>query len=303
MSASSRVALPLLLAMLELTPPLALAQEKPATPAQQVTPELVRSKETMVKRLLTDSPVAQRIVLSGSDEAKALFAKAQEQYNAASAALKGGDLARANEAFNDALWSVGKARQLVPDNANQKVELKVRYQRLLESTETLRASYSRHAARAKSAGAERDLEQVDKLVADAKNYSNTEQLAEANRNLERAEQMLMAGLNRTLGSVTLEYAEKFDSPADEFNYELDRNRSFADLVPLAVGELKPGEDAKKLIERYVEQNRALREQAQTQAKSKNYTEAIKVLKNGTGYLQRALLAAGLVVPQQETKQE
>lgn len=304
MAPSARVAWPVLLALMGLTPALLLAQDaKIPSTTQQITPDLVRSKEAMVRRLLTDSPVAQRIVLSNSAEAKALFGRAQEQYSAASSALKTGDLARANDAFNDALWTVGKARQLVPDDANQKVEQKVRYNRLLESTETLKASYSRNLTRSKTVGAERELAQIESLVAEGKNLANTEQLTEAIRALERAEQMLTAGINRTLGSATLEYAEKFDSPADEFAFELDRNKSFADLVPLAVGELRPGEDAKRLIDRYIEQNRSLREQAQGEARLKDYAAALKTLKTGTSSLQRALLAAGLVVPQQEAKQE
>ena len=295
---------PMLLALMELTPSMLLAEDTklPAT-TQQATPELVRSKETMVRRLLTDSPVAQRIGLSNSEEAKALLGRALEQYSTAASALKAGDLAHANDGFNDALWTIGKARQLVPDDANRRVEQKVRYSRLLESTETLRTTYGRHLARGNAAGAERELAQIDSLMSDGKNLANIERLNEAIRTLERAEQMLMAGLNRTLGSATLEYTEKFDSPADEFAFELERNKSFAELVPLAVGELRPGEDAKRLIDRYIDQNRALREQAQVEANSKDYSAAIKTLKSGTISLQRALLAAGLVIPQQEAKQE
>lgn len=304
MSRPARVALPMLVALVELIPTLSPAQEtRSPVPAQQVTPELVRSKETMVRRLLTDSPVAHRIGLSNSAEAKSLLGHALDQYGTASAALKAGELARANDALNDALWTVGKARQLVPDEADRRVEQKVRYSRLLESSETLRTSYVRHSARGGNAAAERDLAQIDSLMSEGKNLANIEELTEAIRSLERAEQLLMAGINRTLGATTLEYAEKFDSPAEEFAYELDRNRSFADLVPLAVADLRPGEDAKRLIDRYVEQNRGLREQAQATSKSKDFATAIRTLKTGTGYLQRALLAAGLVIPQQEAKPE
>ncbi len=304
MSHPARVALPMLVALVELFPTVSPAQEtRLPVPAQQVTPELVRSKETMVRRLLTDSPVAHRIGLSNSAEAKALLGHALDQYGTASAALKAGELARANDALNDALWTVGKARQLVPDEADRRVEQKVRYSRVLESSEALRTSYVRHLARAGNAVAERDLTQIDSLMSEGRNLANIEKLAEAIRSLERAEQLLMAGINRTLGVTTLDYAEKFDSPAEEFAFELDRNRSFAELVPLAVADLRPGEDAKRLIERYVEQHQRLREQAQATSKSKDFATAISTLRTATGYLQRALLAAGLVIPQQEAKPE
>jgi len=300
----SRVAMPVLCALLEIGSTAALGQDgKPAPVAQQVTPELVRSKEAMVRRLLTDSPVAQRIALSGNPDAKALFSRAQEQYGAAAAAFKTGDLARANEAYNDALWTVGKARQLVPDDESQKVELKVRYGRLLESTDTLKASYARHAKGAKDGAAQRELAQIEAAIAEGKAFANTEQLHDAIRVLERAEQMLMAGINRLIGSATLDYAVKFETPAQEFAHELDRNKSFADLVPVALNELRPGEEARRLVERYVAQNVAMREQAQAQAQAADYASALKTIRNGSGYLQRALQAAGLVVPQQDPRQE
>lgn len=304
MNSPSRVALPVLCALLEMGSTAALGQDgKPAQIAQQVTPELVRSKEVMVRRLLTDSPVAQRIALSGNPEAKALFTRAQEQYGAAAAAFKAGDLSRANEAYNDALWTVGKARQLVPDDESQRVDLKVRYGRLLESTDTLKASYVRHAQSSKDSSLQRELAQIETAIAEGKTFANTEQLQDAIRALERAEKMLMTGINRLIGSATLDYAVKFETPAQEFAHELDRNKSFADLVPVALNELRPGEDAKRLVERYVAQNLAMRELAQVQAQAADFASALKTIRNGSGYLQRALQAAGLIVPQQDPRQE
>lgn len=304
MTHPSRMALPVLCVLLEIGATVAWSQDGKVAPVtQQVTPDLVRSKETMVRRLLTDSPVAQRIALSGNPEAKALFSRAQEQYGRASAAFKAGDLARANEAYNDALWTVGKARQLVPDDESQKVELKVRYGRLLESTDTLKASYARHAASAKGGSSERELVQIEAMIAEGKGFANTEQIPDAIRVLEKAEQMLMTGINRLIGSATLDYAVKFETPAQEFAHELDRNKSFADLVPVALHELRPSEEAKRLVERYVAQNNAMREQAEVQAQAADFAAALKTIRNGSGYLQRALQAAGLVIPQQDPRQE
>jgi hypothetical protein len=77
---------------------------------------------------------------------------------------------------------------------------------------------------------------------------------------------------------------------------MERNRSFNELVPVALSELKPNEDARKLIQRYVDQNRDLRVKAQGEAARQDYAGALKTIRTGTGYLQRALLAAGLVLP-------
>lgn len=281
----------------------ARAQTAAPPPGPEVTPALVRSKELMVQRLLTDSPAVQRIVNSENKEARELFQAAQGQYNGAAAAMKAGDLARANELLNEAMWTLGRARQLVPDDMNRKIEQRVRYGRLMASTEALRSSYRRHLARAKGvpAGtvpASDELERIQSWMDEARAYADSEQLTEAIRSLEKAEQGLMAGLNSVLGSATLEYAHRFETQAEEFAWELDRNRSYGELVPLALGELKPTDDARRLVERYVEQSAALRSQAEQDAGRKDWDKALKAIRNGTSYLQRALLAAGLVVPQE-----
>jgi hypothetical protein len=204
------------------------------------------------------------------------------------------------------MWNIGRARQLVPDPAARQVEEKVRYARLQEGVESLRASYARHVSRLKgqpsAAGAERELKRIDAMVEEARTHINAEKVSDAVRSLEQAEKALLQGMNQVLGT-TVEYAEKFDSPAEEFAYELERNRSFVDLVPVAVAELRPGEDARRLIDRYVEQNRVMREQAQQQAQGKDYPAALKAIRTGTTHLQRALLAAGLVMPKDSTAEK
>lgn len=272
---------------------------QPGAPTGLPSAQVVKQKEALVRSLIGNSPVAARIGSSQSAEAKQFFATAQDHYNQAALHIQTGDLAKAEQFLNDAMWNIGRARQLVPDPAARQVEEKVRYARLQEGVESLRASYARHVGRLKGqpagAGGERDLKRIDGMVEEARTHMNSDKVTEAVRTLERAEKALLQGMNQVLGT-TVEYAQKFDDPAEEFAYELERNRSFVDLVPVAVAELKPGNDAKRLIDRYVEQNRTARDQAQQQAQAKDYGTALKTIRTGTGYLQRALLAAGLVMP-------
>jgi hypothetical protein len=278
------------------------AQDAAPAPAAAVpSSQVVRQKETLVRSLLGDSPVSARISASQNADAKRLFATAQDGYHQAVIHLQTGDLARAEQFLNEAMWNIGRARQMVPDPNSRVIEDRVRYARLQESVEALRGSYARHVARGKTqtpgaAPRDRELERIDAMIEEAKASANSEKVGEAARLMEQAEKTLLVGINQVLGSATLEYAEKFDTPADEFAYEMERNRSFSDLVPVAIAELKPTADATRLVDRYVEQNRGMREQAQREAGSKNYTAALKSIRAGTSHLQRALLAAGLVMP-------
>lgn len=262
------------------------------------TKNLIEQKEALVKRLLADSPAAKRVEGSGNTEAKKHLAAAQEAYTKALAALKANDLNAADKQLNDATWMIGKARQLVPDPATRNIEHRVRYAQMVESVESLKATYQRHLQRGRMRPAsDPQMTRAVQLIDSAKNQANAEQLEQANRTLSEAERLLMVNIGRVLGTREIEYAQRFESPADEYGFELDRNRSYSELIPVALAEFKPGSEAIRQVNYFVETNRQMREQAQRLAAKKSYKEALVAIKGGTGYLQSALGAAGLQVPQ------
>ena len=120
---------------------------------------------------------------------------------------------------------------------------------------------------------------------------------EANQSLAQAERHVLAGMNRTLNATTLDYTVRASTPVEEFQIELARHRGLADLIPLAVRDLQPRADALALIERYGESRSALYGQALQQFQSGDVVQALAHLRNATLFVQRALLAAGLVAPQ------
>jgi hypothetical protein len=258
-------------------------------------------KEALVRRLVFDSPAEQRILASGNEEARAHFARARAQHARAVALADSGSLREADTELNAAMWAVGKARQLVPDAAARAVDQRVRYASLSRTVETLAGSYETNLARAKGLPrgtpvADVRLDAARARVEEARGHASAERDSEAVVALEKAERELMAGLNGLLGSATIQYATKFESPADEYAWELDRNRSFRDLVPIAVAELKPRREAVALVDRYVASNRTHLADAERLAGAKQYGPAIDALRSGTTFLQAALAAAGLVMP-------
>lgn len=259
----------------------------------------LEQKEALVRRLVFDSPAEQRIAASGNEEAKGELARARALHARAVALADAGDVAGAQAELNAAMWAIGKARQLVPDSAARVVDLRVRYSGHLRTVETLERSL---AARIAAAGPSAPVTASGRLKAaragieEAKGYAATEHLARAVRGLEAAERDLMVGISATLGSDTLHYAKAFDSPPEEYAYELDRNRSYRELVPLAVSQFKPRREAVGLVERYAGENARLLEVAQGHAAAGRHRDAIEAVKAGTSNLQAALAAAGLAVP-------
>jgi len=256
-------------------------------------------KERFVGQLLGEgSQLVRRIEAGGDPAARALLEAAIDQFRRAQSHLREGRLAEGDAALNEAIWNVGRARQLAPDPTQDRVAERVKYARLLAGVESLLAAYRRGLAESgrADAGADAVAERANALLEDARTLANAESLQEANRVLEAAEHGLLPALSRMLGQRTLRYTQTFESPDEEFAWEVRRNASYAELVPVALHEYRPSAEQIVAVGRRVERNQALREQAQRDAARRDWRAALRTIRAGTQELQRALSAAGLVVP-------
>ena len=263
---------------------------------QRVTP-----KEALVRRLIEDSPATQRIRASGNAEAAGYLEQASARHATALQALAGGDYAQAELQLNEAMWLVGRARQLVPDPMSRAIEWRVRNASLRMAVQALRASYESHLRRDAAAGVEArvddaTLARVDARLEEAHGYTTSEQLPEAHASLRAAEDDLLRGFAEKLGNATLRYERRFASPADEYSYELARNGSFRELLPLAREQLHPGPEASAAMERHAAAAAARLTRAQAAAAKHDYRAAIVSVRAATFQLESALAEAGLDIP-------
>lgn len=264
---------------------------------------VVEQKTALVQRVLSDSPIVRRVRASGNDEAKHLIASAMANYLQAVSLAREGRLEASEAVINNAMVLIGRARQLVPDAATRLAEQRLRHAQLLESTLGMLASARMHLEKSAGSGddaaeARGDVARADDLVASARKLAGFDRFEEANRTLAAAEHALLSALARALGSTTLNYTPRFESPAEEYLYESERFGSFRQLVPRALEKLKPAEAAAQLVERYLEEGLQLRDEATRQAVRGDTGMALKMIREATGWLQRALAAAGLVVQTQ-----
>lgn len=281
----------------------ALAQ----TPAPQGAggiPGGLAQKQAFARSLVEDAAVAERIKASQDAEALRLFSLAKESYALALGSIKSGDYAAAEQQFNEAMSAMGKARRLAPDAAALAAKQRAEYAEKLQGVESLEKSYRSYLKSTKrkpgAAGSETDESAtlgISRLLEAARKHAAENRPGDALRALDKAEQVMRSALNRVLGSATLDYALKFETPAEEFAFELERNRSYVELVPVAIAEYKPKEEARQIIEVLVRQSREAVEQARSYAEQKDYQRALASVRSGTEYLMNALGVAGLVVPQ------
>jgi hypothetical protein len=273
----------------------ALFASAQAQPAPERT--AVEQKLAFARQLLADSPAVRRIAASGNAQAQADIAEGQAQLTRATEAMRSGDLAAAEQGANAAIWAMGRARQRVPDDMNRAIAERTRYQQLLLSAEKMVPSFRAHLARGGRDDSP-DLSAALTLIAQAREHAAAERLAEANRALLDAERHLLVGLSRTIADTTLVYSAHFDSPAREVEYELARHASLVELLPVALAELRPAADAQAQAQRLAERSRELRAQAQRHASANRFDTALPLLHEASQLAQRALTAAGLVMPSQ-----
>lgn len=264
-----------------------------ALAAAQAPPRaLLEQKETLVRRLLDDAQMRRRAA-AGSEEARKQLEAARILHARALEHLAGGEFGQAEASLDQAMRAVGRARRLAPDGLQRAVEERLRYEKLAASIEALRRSYAHHLRRPR----DEVLDAVDASLASARELSDAGRAAEATQALAGAQARLLLGLGALLGAEPLRYALEFDSPQAEYRHELERNRSYAALVPFALEELRPAAAGIQLANRYVETSRTLTAFAARQAEQGDWAAALGSVRAGTLYLQRALGAAGLIVPQ------
>lgn len=253
----------------------------------------------MVLKVLDRSPVAARVATSQNEHARRHLANTRELVSHAQALAAGGMLRGADALLNEAIGELSQSQQLVPDPGVQQAGERVRFTQLEDSIAALQrtALIALPAASGRNAEASPRLAaRANALVEQAAALARAERYIEANKQLDQALLLLLTDASARLAGHTIVYDGRFTSPREEFDFELERHRSFERLVPLALFEFRPPSEALTLIDRYVVQARLLRERAEAQAEQ-DARGAVKNVVEGTDMLRRALQAAGLVVPQ------
>lgn len=274
-----------LLGLALLLPPAARADENRAQVEQRIR---------LAAQLIGDSPTAQRITNSGNGQASSHLDEGRLHLSLAEDALRSGNLATARRAVDEALRHVGQARRLVPNADLQKAASQRRQEQLLASLERLVEAWRVHAG----AGDVQDGDLVAALglIGTGRYFADAGRYQEAVYTLELAERHVLSGMNRALQQRELDYTQRPSTPEQALALELRRHQAMAELLPLAVTELKPKAPALTLIERYAESSRTLRSQAQKLQQTGDVQQALARIRDAMLFLQRGLQAAGVSTP-------
>lgn len=286
---------------IELTKPTPAASA-PATaskkaPQAEVSVAMVNQKIMFVDMLLK-SGASKRVTSSSNDEAKAMQANAEKLAGSAKEKLKSGDNQVAYANAEEALSLLKQAARLVPSE-EEVAELKVRHSELKTSLANFEQSHEESYKRmvkskGEAAAVDYDKTQVASLKTQSDELAKKGDYANANKSLEKAQHMVTEAIQQMLNAQTIVYDLNFETPQEEYEYELKRFVGYEELIPVAVEQKKPKEGAKKLMETYWKKGLQMRDAAVQKAEAGEWNVAIAMLQDATKEVRRALRMVGVM---------
>jgi len=105
--------------------------------------------------------------------------------------------------------------------------------------------------------------------------------------------MITGALTELLADQTMDYTLTFDTPQEEYEYELSRYKSYEELIPIAIEQKNPPKQTLALMDGFVDKAKGIYEMSVPKAKEGDYKTAIQMLQGATSHLQRALRVVGV----------
>lgn len=272
-----------------------LAQASAPT-AGPPTREQVERRLTSTGALVTQSSGAKQVETSGNVDAKVQLAKARELHAQAKARLDGGDIEAANKLLHAAARTMMEAVGMASADQVHARKDRVDFDARRESARALLDAGQRIGAE-KGAGPRNAelMKRIDAMIGEADRQAAAGQLPEARRTLDQAYGAARAAVSGLRGGETLVRSLNFASKEEEFHYEIDRNETHRMLITLLLQDKRSG-SVDVMVERALEASAKLRQQADEQARRREFDAGVKSLEDSTRELQRAIRAAGVFIP-------
>lgn len=286
MKVLSRMVVPVFLVLAVLVSGTALAQAGDDDP--------LAKRVAMVHTLLYDSSAAKQIMSDGSEPA---LAKRREAIRLYEAAESGGDIETRRSELNQAVATMYEAVALVKNGARGDEKALRDFRNRKSSLDALLAAHERIMdEKGKSqlhtlllAEIEEDANKTEALLAEGK-------VAEARVHLDRAYEVTMLSVEHAREGETLTRELKFDTPRDEYAYELDRNDTHRMLVTVLLKDKLENEHTRNRVSGFLEAADRYREAALEHEGAGRFQDAISALELSTNELVKVIRGAGVYIP-------
>jgi hypothetical protein len=136
---------------------------------------------------------------------------------------------------------------------------------------------------------------INTLKTEAGKLADAGKLGDANRKLADAYKLAVESISKLRAGQTVTLSLKFDTPAEEYDYERRRFQSSEILVDMMIGEGRNEGERRNMVDGFVREGKRLLGLAADQARGDDYKSAIAEMEKATAQLNRALQVMGVPV--------
>lgn len=257
---------------------------------------LIEQKLRLVE-MLVNSPAAKSSAYGRDAETPQLVEKGKSLLAGARSALDEGRLDDAAAALDEALKSASSAsRRLSSEGGLSDSAQRKQLTDMTEQVRTYRGAIDDLRKDSKMADeAGKVLARVDAMVAESDKLSAAGRLGDANKHMADAYKLSVQELSRLRAGQEVVLSLNFETPAEEYAYEQKRFGSNQIMVDMMIGEGRAEGGKRQLVDRFVDEGRRLKLEAETQAEAGKYAEAVGLMEEATKQLNRALQSMGVPV--------
>lgn len=258
---------------------------------------LIEQKIRLVEMLI-NSPAARNSPYGREAEAAELVEQGRRAVEAARQALEANRLDEAATLIDDALKSASAASRRLSDSGSALSESAQRktFDDLAAQVAMYRASLLELTrAGANQSEAHALLERIDASSAQARELADGGSLGDASKKMAETYKLAVEEISRLRAGQVVVMSLKFDTPAEEYAYEQRRFNSNEIMVEMIIREGRAEGDRRKLVDRFVNEGRKLKDEAEARASAGHYEEGVALMEKASGQFNRALQTMGVPV--------
>lgn len=264
-----------------------------SSPSMAVDPaaKRVEMKLNYAETVIMKSKSAERVRQSDNEEAKGMLKEAEANYEKARQALEDEEFAEAENLANEALKTVTIAAQKVPNKEEKLKADRARYEELYQQVLSYKSWNTENPELVKDANL--DMDAIMAEVDTAHKESQDDNYDAANKRLETLLNDIVSKTNKAIGDKTIAYTLNFETPEEEFEYELKRNDEYARLLVVAIEQKDPSAGIRMLMGKFEEKALGFRGEADKMAEDEEFADAVTKLQESTEEYLKALKIAGV----------
>jgi hypothetical protein len=283
--------------MKDVIPPVEQSKAKMTGPSAPKTKVKAGSDPRMgyVSKLIYGSKAAQQIMKSQNNEAKKLYQKSQNLYQSA---LKESSPVKSKVLLDKALKNMFAATQKANPSEIHDKKLRNDFTKKKKTVSSLLDAHNRVSLeKNKISQGKQVKKQISLLLKQADILYKKADYAQGKGILDGALNIVKTSIEEMRGGDTLVKTLEFDSPEEEYIYELDRNDTHKMLIKVLLKDKrKKSPDLDKRVKETLIVAEDFRQQAKKAASSGNYKGAVDFLEQSTKEMVKVIRRGGIYIP-------